>query len=60
MEAEELARAKLAAAQTVRQTKARRAREAAMKGSPAARKALAQDFAAVNDVERFRAVRGNG
>lgn len=57
MEAEELARARMAAEQAPRQARARRARENAMKGDVAARLALAADFAAVNDKERARAHR---
>jgi len=57
MEAAELARARLAAQQTVRQGKARRARERRLTGSPAARKDLAQDYAAVNPREARRADR---
>lgn len=47
MEAEELARATESARQDKRQASARRARERRMKGSTAARKALAADFGAV-------------
>ena len=57
MEAEELARAQLSASQTKRQASARRSRERRLKGSPAARKALAQDYAPVSQKERFRADR---
>lgn len=55
MEAEELARATEAARQTKRQAAARRTRETRLKGSPAARRELAQDYAAVNEKERRRA-----
>lgn len=58
MEAEELARAKAAARQAIVGRKARRARERRLKGNPAARLALAKDYAAVNDKERRRADRG--
>lgn len=57
MEAQELAKAKLSARQTKTQGKARRARERRLKGDPAARKALAQDYAAVSERERRRAGR---
>lgn len=57
MEAEELARAKLSASQGKNQAKARRARERRLRGNPAARKALAQDYAAVSEKERLRAER---
>lgn len=53
--AAELARAKLSARQANTQAKARRSRERRLKGNPAARKALAQDYAAVSDVEARRA-----
>lgn len=55
MEAEELARAELNAAQARRQVQARRARERALAGSETARRELAADYAAVNAVERRRA-----
>jgi len=58
MEAEELARAQLSARQTKTQRAARRARERRLKGSPLARKALAQDYSAVSEKERRRADRG--
>lgn len=57
MEAQELARAKLSVAETRRQASARRARESRLSGSAGARKAVAQDFAAVNDTEAHRARR---
>lgn len=57
MEAEELARATLAARQGKTQARARRARERRLKGSAAARKDLALDYAAVSDKERRRADR---
>lgn len=58
MEADELERARLSAAQERRQVQARRARENAMRGDENARRTLAADFAAVNDKERARAQRG--
>lgn len=45
MEAEELRRARLSAAQTANQTKARKARERALTGDPEARRELAKDWA---------------
>lgn len=58
MEAEELARAKLSAQQTARQATARRNRERRLSGSTAARRALAADYAPVNDRERARVKKG--
>lgn len=58
MEAEELERARLAAAQDPRQARARRSRENALRGDQAARQDLAKDYAAVSEKERARALRG--
>jgi len=55
MEAAELAKAKAAASQGKTLARNRRARERRMRGNPAARKELAQDYAAVNEKERRRA-----
>lgn len=57
MEAAELARAQEARRQAIRQANARRARERALRGSEAARRELAKDYAAVNARERARAER---
>lgn len=54
MEAAELERAKLAARQTRTQAAAARQRERAMKGSRAARRELAKDYAPVSAAERAR------
>lgn len=57
MEAAELARAQASQRSEKTQKAARRTRESRLKGNPAARKALAQDYAAVNAKERNRAER---
>ena len=57
MEAAELERARLSVQQERRQVQARRDRERAMKGDESARRALAKDYAAMNEKERARAQR---